>query len=109
MFKVAEVVKVIIDLSNEGGRAGMVGNRSIYEAVTGLKRYSKKSWDILKPVLQVISEQRMFEIDGVKYQLTTYCPMFASHWNFYRGKHLPESFIWGRPCAGFQVYEDRST
>lgn len=107
MMKLEEVVNTIVSLT--GGRRGnIVGNKAIYEAITGLQRYSKKRWEALKPIMQEIGDKREYEVDGVRYILQTYSPMFASRWNFYRGKHLPESFIWGHPCGGFSVFKNYS-
>ena len=104
VYPVEEVVKAIVDLVIKE-RAGVVGNRLIYETVTGLQKYSRKRWDILKPILQIIGNKREYEVNGTKYILQTYSPMFASCFNFYRGNHKPESFIWGHPCGGFTVFK----
>lgn len=108
VYPVEDVVRVIVDLAIKGG-VGIVGNRLIYEIVTGLQKYSKKRWEVLKPILQIIGDRREFEVDGIKYILQTYSPMFAGPFNFYRGKHKPESFIWGHPCAGFTVFKSEVT
>ena len=107
-MEVEEVVNIIVSMTtgDTRNRGNIVGNQDIYEAVTGLHRYSKKRWEALKPILQEIGDKREYEVDGVRYILQTYSPMFSGHFNFYRGKHLPESFIWGHPCAGFSVFKN---
>jgi len=104
-MKPEEVAIIIVTLSNKPS-GGIVGNQTIYKAVTGLQRYSKKRWEELKLILKEIGDKREYEVNGVKYLLQTYSPMFASRYNFYRGNHLPESFIWGHPCAGFSVFKN---
>lgn len=104
---VEEVVNTIVSMAavNTRNRGNIVGNQAIYEAVTGLHRYSKKRWEALKPILQEIGDKREFEVNRTKYILQTYSPMFAGRFNFYRGNHKPESMIWGHPCGGFSVFK----
>ena len=95
-----EVLKVILTLARKQ-RAPIVGNRDIYEVVTGLKRYSRKRWELLKPSLRLLAKQLEHTVDGEMYLITTYQPMFAGPFNFYVGDGSD------RPVAGFQVFEKR--
>lgn len=82
-YTVDDIVKEILKLGNWGlGHGCIVGNKTIYEQVTGLKRFSRKQWELLKPILRQIAKQRFFEVAGVSYQMSWYNPMLASKYNF---------------------------
>lgn len=95
-----EVLKAIVSLAQKQ-RAPIVGNRDIYEVVTGLERYSRKRWELLKPALCLLAKQLEHAVDGKMYVISTYQPMFAGHFNFYVDEGRD------RPVAGFQVFEKR--
>jgi len=96
-----EVLRAIVNLAQKQ-RAPIVGNRNIYEVVTGLKRYSQKRWELLKPSLRLLAGQLEHTVDGQIYWITGYAPMFAGHFNFYVAEGSD------RPVAGFQVFEKRN-
>ena len=97
VYNVDEVLKKIVDLAvNE--RVGIVGNTLIYETVTGFSNYSRKRWEILKPILVIIASNIEYSVDGQDYIISTYSPMFVNKFNFYLGK--PRN----NPVAGFSVH-----
>ncbi len=108
VYKVDDVIKVIVDLATKNGVVGIIENRLIYEIVTGLQRYSNKRWETLKPVLMIVAMKMEYEVNGIKYLIYPYQPMLHSRFNFYRGNHNPEKMIFGNPVAGFQVSRNKS-
>ncbi len=94
------IVKTIVELATKD-RVGIVGNRLIYEVITGFQKYSRKRWEVLKPMLILVALRLEHEIDGKKYLVSAYSPMFANKFNFYADEAR------NRPVAGFQVHESK--
>lgn len=99
-YDMDEVVKVIVELAINNA-VPIIGNRLIYETVTGFQRYSKKRWESLKPILIIISRKVEHIVDGEKYLISIYSPMFADEFNFYADEAR------NRPVAGFQVSKSK--
>lgn len=96
VYETDEVLKAIVELAIKE-RGGIVGNRWIYETVTGFRNYSHKRWELFKPLLMIIASKIQYKIDGEGYVISAYSPMFASKFNFYAdvGRN--------RPVGGFMV------
>ena len=72
----------------------LISNRQIYHELTGLKRFSRKRWEKLKPLIRAINGFK----DGNK-ELFGYAPMLRSRFNVKRS----DAQFDHRYIAGFQL------
>ena len=91
-----EFGRKVISLMEQGkGFASrFISNKSIYREVTGLKRFSRKRWEQLIPLIRAINGFK----DGNK-ELFGYDPMLRSKYNV-KATNAPNDYHY---IAGFQL------